>query len=293
MPVTERDYEQLTKQNPEIVSVIYSRAEQEVSKNFERKFALLERKNKNLAQEVSLLRGHGKFERDQYVVEIKRENIALISEYEGRIGDKITEINLLKKELMKERMRLGDRSEAQLLSQKVSHLTTLNQNLEHENSILKHQLEGFQIRQHALESDKDAALSLAHQGYKEKLKSVSMDLVILRSQNQSQEDRINELQQMLSEALNSSENDTYQQLYANEKLHNDKLTSLLKHQGVDLRHTTRNSSALQTVAAKISTVLEKEQVVNESQENLLLQNFLMALELHRVSLVTGNAVNNN
>jgi hypothetical protein len=73
-------------------------------------------------------------------------------------------------------------------------LTTLNENLEHENGLLKHQIGGFEIRQHALESDKDAALSLAHQSYREKLKSVSMDLVILRSQNQSQEERIKELE---------------------------------------------------------------------------------------------------
>jgi hypothetical protein len=69
---------------------------------------------------------------------------------------------------------------------------------------------------------------------------------------------------MLNEAHNQSENNTFQQLYKNEKAHNDKLTTLLKNQGVDLRQTTRNSSALRTVAAKISTVLEKEQVVSDS-----------------------------
>lgn len=117
-----------------------------------------------------------------------------------------------------------------------------------------------------------------------------MDLVILRSQNQSQEDRIRELEQMLNEAHNQKESNTYKNLYMNEKAHNTKLTSMLKHQGVDLRQTTRNSSALKTVAAKISTVLEKEQVVSENQENLLLQNFLMALELHRLNIMTGNSI---
>jgi hypothetical protein len=51
-------------------------------------------------------------------------------------------------------------------------------------------VEGFEIRQHALETDKEAALSLAHQNYKEKLKSVSMDLVILRSSNQTKDEKI-------------------------------------------------------------------------------------------------------
>jgi tRNA splicing ligase len=68
----------------------------------------------------------------------------------------------LKKELNRERMRVKDRSDEQLLTQKVTHLTTLNDNLAHENSMLKHQIEGYLIRQQALESDKDAALSLAH-----------------------------------------------------------------------------------------------------------------------------------
>ena len=293
MPVTDLSLDQLSKQHPELASVIYQKAEREIQSNYQRQLELLKRKNNNLESEIELLRSKGRFDRDQFVIEIKKENILLIREYEGRIADKITEINLLKKELARERLRVSDKSGELVLKQKVHHLTTLNENLEHENGLLKHQIGGFEIRQHALESDKDAALSLAHQSYREKLKSVSMDLVILRSQNQSQEERIKELEQMLNEAHNQSENNTFQQLYKNEKAHNDKLTTLLKNQGVDLRQTTRNSSALRTVAAKISTVLEKEQVVSDSQENLLLQNFLMALELHRMSMVTGNSINHH
>lgn len=290
MPVTEPNFDQLSKQNPQLASLIYQKAEREIKGNFEKQISILQKKSRILEEEVELLRSKERFDRDQYVIEIKKENILLIREYEERITDKIVEINLLKKELAREKLRVNDKSDELMLSQKVHHLTTLNENLVHENSMLKHQIEGFEIRQHALECDKEAALSLAHQNYREKLKSVSMDLVILRSQNQSQEDRIRELEQMLNEAHNQKESNTYKNLYMNEKAHNTKLTSMLKHQGVDLRQTTRNSSALKTVAAKISTVLEKEQVVSENQENLLLQNFLMALELHRLNIMTGNSI---
>ena len=38
---------------------------------------------------------------------------------------------------------------------------------------------------------------------------------------------------------------------------------------------------------RLSTIIEKDKVVEESQETLLLQNFLMGLELHRISIITG------
>jgi hypothetical protein len=71
MPTTTNSnisYEQLSKQNPEIVSIVYERASIEAKRNYEREFALLERKNFNLRSEVELLRENSRFDRDQYVV---------------------------------------------------------------------------------------------------------------------------------------------------------------------------------------------------------------------------------
>jgi cell division protein FtsB len=110
MPVTDLSLDQLSKQHPELASVIYQKAEREIQSNYQRQLELLKRKNNNLESEIELLRSKGRFDRDQFVIEIKKENILLIREYEGRIADKITEINLLKKELARERLRVSDKS---------------------------------------------------------------------------------------------------------------------------------------------------------------------------------------
>ena len=51
-------------------------------------------------------------------------------------------------------------------------------------------------------SDKEAALALAHQDYKEKLKSISMDIVILRTQNKSYEEKIAKLERIIRDMEN-------------------------------------------------------------------------------------------
>lgn len=58
-------------------------------------------------------------------------------------------------------------------------------------------------------SDKEASLALAQQDYKEKLKSVSMDMVILRTQNKSYEEKIALLERIIKEIEDPPENQTY------------------------------------------------------------------------------------
>ena len=156
------------------------------------------------------------------------------------------------------------------------HETTL-----HRSAILEEQLHGLIARQSAIESDKAAALTLAHQDYKEKLKSVSMDVVILNSQNKSYEEKIKRLEQIIKELEDPPQNSTYQQLYLNERAQNLKLQDIMHSQEEEIANLVKNSNSLKTVATKAASVLQKEHILAETHQGILLRNFLLALELHR------------
>ena len=55
-----------------------------------------------------------------------------------------------------------------------------------------------------------------------------MDIVILRSQNKSYEEKIARLERIIRDLENPPENSTYQQLYANERAQTIKLEEIVK-----------------------------------------------------------------
>ena len=126
--------------------------------------------------------------------------------------------------------------------------------------------------------------ALAQQDYKEKLKSVSMDMVILRTQNKSYEEKIARLERIIKEIENPPENQTYQQLYQNERLQNQKLEEIVKQQQDQIAELVKQTNSLQNVASKSGLILQKEQILAETHQGILVRNFLLALELHRKSI---------
>ena len=217
-------------------------------------------------------------------MDLKKQNIEMIREYEERLADKFQEIKRLQYDLAAEKMKVADKSDETLLRQKLSHLTTIHEATLHHNSMLEDQVKGLLARQDAIASDKDAALALAHQDYREKLKSVSMDLVILRSQNKSYEEKILRLEKIIKDFENPVENQTYQHLYRNERIQNQKLEEMIKQQQEQIAVLVKNSSSFQTVASKSATILQKESILADNHQGTLIRNFLLALELHRKSI---------
>lgn len=64
MPVTEPNFDQLSKQNPQLASLIYQKAEREIKGNFEKQISILQKKSRILEEEVELLRSKERFDRD-------------------------------------------------------------------------------------------------------------------------------------------------------------------------------------------------------------------------------------
>lgn len=80
--------ETLVKRNPEIAALLYTQVHEELKDNFERQSKLLQLKNEQLEEEVKYLRSQSVFEKDLYVMDLKKQNIEMIREYEERLAEK-------------------------------------------------------------------------------------------------------------------------------------------------------------------------------------------------------------
>jgi hypothetical protein len=89
-------------------------------------------------------------------MDLKKQNIKLIREYEDRLSEKIAENKSLQQELTKFKSSNGDKSEVELLKQKLAHTTTILESTLHKNTLLEDQVQGLYAREYALN------LSLIH-----------------------------------------------------------------------------------------------------------------------------------